>query len=83
MLSFAGMEPGYYQSGTMEFQGRMVKHGSSQLRYALMNCVVPLIKYDPVFASYYHKKRLEGKSHRVAASHTAKKLVRVIYTLET
>jgi hypothetical protein len=48
-----------------------------------MNCVVPLIRFDPVFASYYHKKRLEGKPHRVALSHTAKKLVRVIYTLET
>ena len=83
MLSFAGLEPGYYQSGTMEFRGKMVKRGSSQLRYVLMNCVVPLIRFDPTFASYYHKKRLEGKPHRVALSHTAKKLVRVIYTLET
>lgn len=83
MLSFAGLEPGYYQSGTMEFRGKMVKRGSSKLRYVLMNCVVPLIRFDPVFASYYHKKRTEGKPHRVALSHTAKKLVRVIYTLET
>jgi len=83
MLSFAGLEPGYYQSGTMEFHGKMVKRGSSQLRYVLMNCVIPLIKFNPVFASYYHKKRLEGKPHRVALSHTAKKLIRVIYTLET
>ena len=83
MLSFAGLEPGYYQSGTMEFRGKMVKRGSSQLRYVLMNCMLPLIRFNPVFASYYHKKRLEGKPHRVALSHTAKKLVRVIYTLET
>ena len=83
MLSFVGLEPVYYQSGTMEFHGKMVKRGSSQLRFVLMNCVVPLIRFDPVFASYYHKKRLEGKAHRVALSHTAKKLVRVIYTLES
>lgn len=83
MLSFAGLEPGYYQSGTMEFHGKMVKRGSSQLRYVLMNCVIPLIRFNPVFASYYHKKRTEGKPHRVALSHVAKKLVRVIYTLET
>lgn len=83
LLSFAGLEPGYYQSGTMESHGKMVKRGSSQLRYVLMNCVVPLIRFDPVFASYYHKKHLEGKPHRVALSHTVKKLVRVIYTLET
>ena len=24
MLSFAGLEPGYFQSGTMEFKGKMV-----------------------------------------------------------
>lgn len=83
MLSFAGLEPGCYQSGTMEFRGKMVKRGSLQLRYVLMNCVIPLIRFDPVFASYYHKKRLEGKPHRVALSHTAKKFVRVIYALET
>lgn len=83
LLSFAGLEPGYYQSGTMESHGKMVKRGSSGLRYVLMNCVIPLIRFDPIFASYYHKKRLEGKPHRVALSHVAKKLIRVIYTLET
>lgn len=83
MLSFAGLEPGYFQSGTMEFKGKMVKRGSSQLRYTLMNCTMPLIMYNMVFAEYYHKKRAEGKPHRVALSHVAKKLIRVIYTLET
>lgn len=34
------------------------------------------------FAEYYHKKRNEGKSHRVACSHLVKKLIRVIFTLE-
>jgi len=82
MVSFAGLEPGYYQSGTMEFQGKMVKRGSSQLRCCLMNCTLPLIRFSPVFATYYHKKRTEGKPHRVALSHVAKKLIRIIYTLE-
>jgi transposase len=82
MLSFAGLEPGYYQSGTSEAKGRMVKRGSSHLRYAIMNCCVPLIQYNMVFAEYYAKKRSEGKPHRVALSHVAKKLIRVIFTLE-
>ena len=38
MLSFAGLEPGYFQSGASETTGKMVNHGSSYLRYALMNC---------------------------------------------
>lgn len=83
MLSFAGLEPGYYQSGTSEYNGRMVKHGSSHLRYAIMNICMPLIQYNMVFAEYYAKKRSEGKPYRVAMSHVAKKLIRVIYTLET
>jgi len=82
MLSFAGLEPGYFQSGTSEHHGKMVKRGSSQLRYAIMNCCLPLIVHNMVFAEYYHKKRKEGKPHRVALSHVAKKLIRIIYTLE-
>ncbi|MBT9702770.1 IS110 family transposase, partial [[Eubacterium] rectale] len=34
------------------------------------------------FATYYEKKRAEGKKHRVAITHVAKKLIRVIYALE-
>ena len=83
MLSFAGLEPGYYQSGQAEHNGHMVKHGSSHLRYALMNACLPLITYEPVFAEYYAKKRAEGKPHRVALTHVTKKLLRVIYTLQT
>lgn len=44
---------------------------------------MPLIMYNMVFAEYYHKKRAEGKPHRVAQNHVVKKLIRVIYTLET
>ena len=82
MLSFAGLEPGYYQSGISEHGGHMVKRGSSHLRYTLMNLCIPLIQYNMVFAEYYQKKRHEGKTHRVACSHLVKKLIRVIYTLE-
>lgn len=83
LLSFAGMEPGYFQSGTSESNGKMVKHGSSYLRYALMNCTHTVVNYEPTFAEYYAKKRAEGKPYRVALSHTAKKLLRVIFTLQT
>lgn len=83
MLSFAGLEPGYFQSGTSETTGRMVKHGSSYLRYALMNCAQTVVNYEPTFAMFYAKKRAEGKPHHVALSHVVKKLLCVIYTLQT
>ncbi len=82
MLAYAGLEPGVNDSGTESHGGRMVKRGSSQLRYALMNCALPLIRFDMTFAAYYAKKRAEGKPHRVALSHVVKKLVRVIFALE-
>ena len=79
MLFFAGLEPGYFQSGTSETTGKMVKHGSSSLRYALMNCAQTVVNYEPTFSMFYAKKRAEGKPRRVALSHVVKKLLRVIY----
>lgn len=82
MLAFAGLEPSIIQSGTLEHNGKMVKHGSGHLRYVLMNTAMIILRYSPTFYDYYLKKRSEGKCHRVALSHVAKKLIRVIYTLE-
>jgi transposase len=82
MLAFAGLEPSIIQSGTLEFNGRMVKRGSGYLRYTIMNISLSILKYSPTFYDYYLKKRSEGKHHRVALSHVCKKLIRVIYCLE-
>jgi len=82
MLAFAGLEPSIIQSGTLENNGKMVKHGSGHLRYAIMNIAMSILKYSPTFYDYYQKKRSEGKCHRVALSHVCKKLIRVIYSLE-
>ena len=76
MLAFAGIEPSIHESVTEAYNGRMVKHGSSQLRYVL------IIRFDVTFATYYVRKRSDSKPHRVAITHIAKKLVRVIYALE-
>jgi len=83
MLSFAGLEPGYFQSGTTEHNGRMVKRGSSHLRCTLMNCARAMPLHNEVFAVYYRKKINEGKEYDVAVNHVAKKLIRLIFALET
>ena len=82
MLSFAGLEPGIIESGTMSSKGKMVKRGSGYLRYALMNVAMVVIANNHIFYDFYFKKRVEGKCHRVALSHVCKKLIRVIYCLE-
>lgn len=83
VLSFAGLEPGLFQSGTTEYSGHMVKHGSAPLRCTLMNCSRSIRLHNEIFAAYYQKKINEGKPHYVALSHVAKKLVRLIFALET
>ena len=83
MLAFAGLELGHFQSGTAEYNGRMVKRGSAHLRCAILNCSRALRLHNETFATYYLKKISEGKKHGVAISHMAKKLIRLIYTLET
>ena len=82
-VAFAGIEPSISQSGTESHTGHMVKHGSGHLRYFLMNAADYVFLHEPIFTEFYYKKRSEGKSHRVALSHVAKKLVRIIYKLES
>ena len=81
-LAFAGLEPGRYQSGQIDKNLPMVKHGSGHLRNALIYGSFTLLGRYPVLYEYYKKKRDEGKSHNVALSHVAKKLLRVIFYLE-
>jgi len=83
MLSYAGLDSTIKQSGTMSSTGKLVKRGSNYLRATLINISMTVMIYNPVFYAYYHKKKQEGKHHRVAMVHLAKKLVRVIHHLET
>lgn len=82
LCAYCGVEPSVYQSGTSYHEGRMVKHGSPNLRRTLFNVVPYITMHNETFRTFYHKKRKEGKAYRVAQSHVVKKLLRVIYSLE-
>ena len=60
MLSFAGLEPGIIESGTMYSKGKMVKRGSGYLRYSLMNIALTVIRFNNTFYDYYYKKFLKA-----------------------
>jgi transposase len=83
ITAYSGIEPSTHQSGESNYGGRMVKKGSSYLRQYLMNIAETCIIHNTVLYDFYRRKRKEGKKHRVALSHVAKKLIRIIYTLET
>ena len=83
VLAYAGMSPPTYQSRQLTSgYARMEKRGSRYLRYAIYNATKYVCLWSPTFAAYLAKKRAEGKHYNVAISHTAKKLVRLIFALE-
>ena len=45
MLAFAGLEPSIIQSGTLQTNGKMVKHGSGHIRYVIMNIAMTILRY--------------------------------------
>ena len=80
LLAFAGLEPSTYQSGTFTAShSTMVKRGSKYLRWAVLNAARLVCMRDTTFKAYRDRKQLEGKHYYVASSHTAKKLIRVIF----
>ena len=86
LLAYAGLSPSTYQSGKLNATGtyaHMEKRGSRYLRYALFNAAKYVCIWDPTFSAYLAKKRAEGKHYNVAISHAAKKLVRLIFALQT
>lgn len=83
LLAYAGMPPTTYQSEQLYgSHSHMEKRGSRYLQYALYNSTKYVCQWNESFAEYLAKKRAEGKHYNVALSHTAKKLVRLIYAME-
>ena len=86
LLAYAGLSPSTYESGKLKATGtyaHMEKRGSRYLRYALFNATKFVCHWEPSFAAYLARKRAEGKHYNVAISHAAKKLVRLIFALQT
>ena len=86
LLAYAGLSPSVHQSGKFNATGayaHMEKRGSRYLRYALFNAAKFVCQWEPSFAAYLAKKRAEGKHYNVAISHVTKKLVRLIFALQT
>ena len=84
ILAYAGLSPSTYQSGQLDSSySKMEKRGSRYLRWAILQATKYVCRWEPVFQQYLVKKIGEGKHYNVAITHAAKKLVRVIYKLQT
>lgn len=84
IISFAGIDPYVVQSGLFKADKTFItKKGSKYLRQTLYRTIIPVIRFNPVFYDFYKLKRKQGKSHICALGHCIRKLIRVIYYLET
>ena len=86
LLAYAGLSPSTHESGKLKATGayaHMEKRGSRYLRYALFNAAKYVCLWEKSFSAYLAKKRAEGKHYNVAISHAVKKLVRLIFALQT
>ena len=82
LQAYAGLDSSCFQSGKFSSsQDKMVKRGSTYLRWALLLASRRCSSYDKLFADVLNRKLAEGKHYNVAVSHVAKKLIRVIYHL--
>ena len=82
ILAFAGLDPKVTQSGNKEIVRRPNKRGSKMLRWALGWAVEEAKRTNPVIGSFFQKKLDEGKHYNTARCATAKKLVRIIWSVE-
>ena len=82
LIAYVGFDVSISQSGMSEHHGHIVKRGSPLLRKAIWTYALPSLKFIPTLNDYYHKKRAEGKHHKVALTHVCRKLIRIIHHIE-
>lgn len=81
IIKFAGLDVRVYQSGTIEKHGAIRKRGSPLLRYALFQVAEKARIHCPEISEFYSKKKCEGKHPICALTHTARKILRIVWAL--
>ena len=82
LVAFAGLDPSVAQSGNYESShNKMSKRGSPYLRRAIWNCAVVAAQTNPVFQSFFLKKRSQGKNYMTAIGAVSHKLCGAIFAV--
>jgi transposase len=82
IVAFAGYDPKVKESGNKKIVLGPTKKGSRMLRWVLGRAVVQANLFNPVIKQYFKKKMSEGKHYNTALCATAKKLIRIIWSVE-
>lgn len=83
LTAYAGLDVTVSQSGNKEYRGSIVRRGSPLFRKKLFNYSFQSLKFIPQFHDYYHKKKQIGKHHKVVLIHLCRKLLRIIFHIES
>lgn len=83
LIAFAGFDVSIKQSGLVEHHGKIVKRGSSLLRKSIWLYAFSSLRLIPKMHDYYKIKKDKGKHHKVALTHVCRKLIRIIFHLES
>ena len=82
LSSYFGLVPSVYQSGQSEYHGRITKHGSSIVRWTLVQCANAAVKFDEKMKRFYNKIKAK-KGHNKAVVAVASKMARIIWHMLT
>ncbi|HII00519.1 TPA: IS110 family transposase [Methanosarcinaceae archaeon] len=82
IVAFAGYDPKVKKSGNKEVISGPNKRGSRLLRWVLGRAVVQARLHNPVIKPYFMKKISEGKHYNTALCAAAKKMIRIIWSVE-
>ena len=81
LIAAAGLDPTTYESGKYKGQSKISKRGNRHLRRVIWLMTTKVIIANPIFRSYYFKRRKEGLIYKKAVLATAHKLVRVMFSM--
>ena len=81
LIAAAGLDPTTYESGKYKGQSKISKRGNRHLRRVIWLMTTKVIITNPVFRTYYFKRRKEGLIYKKAVLATAHKLIRVMFSM--
>jgi len=84
LAKYAGLAWTQYQSGNFEAENtRLIKSGNRFLKYYLCEAAFSLVRCDKEYNAFYHQKYKEVNryQHKRALALTARKFVRLVFTL--
>lgn len=81
-VAFAGLDVSIRESGTWKGRGKLTKRGNPYLRKRLYSAAWGAIMNDRQFREYYDKLRKSGRSYTETLVIIARKIVRIMFSLE-